>query len=159
MSARLPRFAVTSRHDAPLLAILETPTASGAERSGETSLDNHDPSARFQSHALAKAGLETQDVVFWNMWAGYGASVSMSSAPEWAAHCQRLIGVMPRLKAVLVFGNPAWLAARRLNLDDVGPLIGAPHPSSRGRNSSPDAARLIEQAWERAARIIGHPAG
>ena len=77
----------------------------------------------------------------------------MKSAPMWAEHIQRLVAILTQLRVVLIFGGRSWAVAQRLNLDDVGPLIGAPHPSQLGRNA-PDASERIRDAWRRAARIV-----
>jgi hypothetical protein len=145
---RLPAFSTIARHTAPILAILDTPGNSGAERSGFCSHENEDPTARRTKRIIEKIGIQPCDIVFWNFFAAYKARHTQRSV--WALHMSELIGILPNLKVAIVFGDHAWRGMRDVELPPTVILIGAPHPSNRSCNANPDAERAIFRAWERA---------
>jgi len=97
---------------------------------------------------LESAGLRRTDIIPWNFYAAYDAP--LTDRNMWADELERLIGMLDNLKAVIAFGDKAWLGMRNVHLPPLVQLIGAPHPSNRSCNSSPNAEAQIEEAWRRA---------
>lgn len=150
-----PRFAKEAACTAPFLAVLETPGKSGAEKSGECSLDNKDPTAKRTREIIEAVRIPREQIVFWNFYAAYKqCERSKKNRKLWAGELERLIEVMPKLKAIVVFGNDAWHGMRDVNLRKGIALIGAPHPSNRAINNNCEAKEEIRRAWKRAKALL-----
>jgi hypothetical protein len=148
-----PSFAEEARHIAPILAILETPGNSGAQRSQVCSLDNNDPTARRTAKIIESVGLSRKQIVFWNFFAAYERG--QKDRAMWAEQLCRLIPLLPKLRTLITFGDEAWRGLRDVDLSAGIFLIGAPHPSNRSCNSNSNAEQAILRAWERAKANIG----
>jgi hypothetical protein len=147
-----PRFAEEAVHTAPILAVLQNPGNSGAERTLACSLNNPDPTARRQKRIIGDVGLRREQIVFWNFFAAFGSmgAIGIAKRSMWASELERLIRDMKSLRAVIVFGDEAWRGMREVEIPRDVLLIGAPHPSNRSCNSNPDAENQIRKAWARA---------
>lgn len=145
---RFPRFASEARAMAPILVVLQNPANSGAAKTGECSLDNPDPTARRMLRTMKAAGVKRTDIIPWNFYAAYDAAFSERTL--WASELSHLVQLLQRLRAVIAFGDRAWLGMRDVPLPAHVQLIGAPHPSNRSCNTNPQAETLIEEAWRRA---------
>src|SRR5262249_43767178 len=101
-----PKFHAKASHCAPFLAILQDPDRSGAVKSGVCCcVTNKDPTAQRQKEIiLDKVRLRGEQIVCWNFHASY----EPTSRVDWAGERQRLVDIMPQLKAVLAFGGLAW---------------------------------------------------
>ena len=153
-----PNFAQEAVHTAEILALLESPSKSGAEVSGECSIDNPDQTARRQLRLVNQAGISRERIVFWNFYASYNPNAKDDSF--WAAQTEALTEILPNLRVVIVFGNKAWKGMRDVWLPLEVALIGAPHPANRSCNSSnPLAEPLVLRAWFRARSLLDRQKG
>ena len=68
-----PEFAKEAVHTAPILALLQDPGNSGAEKTEVCSIHtNKDATSRNQKEAIKEAGIDTKEIVFWNFFASVG---------------------------------------------------------------------------------------
>jgi len=152
-----PEFAKEAVHTAQILALLQDPGNSGAENTGVCSIhENDDATSRNQKEAIKEAGIDTNDIVFWNFFASFdiGKDFGIKSQERWAEEVEKLIGCMPKLEVVLICGEKAWKGMRFVKLDKNIALIAAPHPSSRGLAQS-GARKKLYKAWKRAKEMAG----
>ena len=154
-NAEFPKFAEEAVHKAPILALLQDPGNSDAERTKVCSIGNEDTTSTNQREVIEKVGINRNKIVFWNFFASFdiGKNFGIESQEEWAKETEKLIGCMPKLEVVLVCGEKAWKGMRFVKLDKNIALIAAPHPSGRGL-SQPRAKVRLENAWEQARDII-----
>ena len=155
-NAEFPKFAKDAVHTAPILALLQDPGKSGAEKQEKIcSIENEDQTSRNQEKAIMSAGIETKDIVFWNFYASFdiGKNFRIKSQKKWAKEIVKLIGLMPNLKVVLVCGKEAQKGMRFVELDKDITLIESPHPSWRGQ-WRPGAKDELKNAWKRASDTI-----
>ena len=153
---KIPEFAEEAVHTAQILALLQDPGNSGAEKTEVCSIhENDDATSRNQKEAIKEAGIDTKDIVFWNFFASFdiGKNFGIESQKTWAKEVEELIRRMPKLKVVLVCGEKAWKGMRFVKLDKNIALIAAPHPSSRGLLQS-GAREKLEKAWKRAKEML-----
>jgi hypothetical protein len=152
-----PRFHSEADHRAPFLALLQDPGKSGAEKTGVCCpLTNNDGTSRRQRRIIfGIIKLEPKHIVFWNFYAAYEDKKHPRCAKvDWAVEIERLIAMMPNLKAVLAFGGPAWRGMRDVCLPRGVALLGAPHPGDRGVLPDPKLAEAkIERAWRMAKEL------
>ena len=109
-NAKFPGFAKDAVHSAQVLAILQDPGNSGAEKTKVCSIDeNKDATSRNQKRAIDSAGIDTNNIVFWNFYASFdiGKNFRIKSQKKWAKEIVKLIGLMPNLKVVLACGKEA----------------------------------------------------
>ena len=155
-NAEFPKFAKDAVHTAPVLALLQDPGNSGAEVRRVCSIENPDQTSRNQKKAIENAGIDTNNIVFWNFYASFdiGKNFGIKSQVTWAKETEKLIDIMREdLRVVVVCGEKAWKGMRFVKLDKNIALIAAPHPSGRGL-SQPRAKDRLENAWKRARDII-----
>ena len=145
---RFPKFAQEAVHTAPILAVLDTPGPGAVER---CSLDNRDGTSRRQRRVMSEVGVERERVIFWNFFAAYDGE---RDRRFWAGELERLINLLPNIRAVMVFGDDAWRGMRDVELPNGVTLIGAPHPSDQSCNPNPEAEPAIKCAWQRAKRHL-----
>ena len=152
-SLEFPEFAKEAVHIAPFFVVLEIPDKSGAERSRKVSLDNDDPTARRMLRIDTSVGIEREQIVLWNFYAAYKSE--KKNRKFWAGELQRLIEVMPKLKAIIAFGDDAWRGMRDVDLRNGITLMGARHPSNRGcKPNVEEAERELTQVWRRAKALL-----
>lgn len=157
---KVPKFAPEALHTAPILALLERPDNSGAARSLVVQVDNVDPTARRTLMMINRAGLRSNQYVLWNFYASFNPDATKEGRRFWAREAELLIGELPNLQVVLVFGIDPWIGMRDVELPKGIAMIGAPHPSNRGVNSDKLASeRKIERAWARAKQLIDSSEG
>ena len=152
-----PKFAEEAVYTAPILALLQDPGNSGAEKTEVCSIhENDDATSRNQKDAIKEAGIDTKDIVFWNFFASFdiGKNFGIESQERWAKEVEKLIDIMEDLQAIVVCGEKAWKGMRFVKLDKNIALIAAPHPSSRGLAQS-GAREKLEEAWKRAKEMAG----
>ena len=148
-----PRFADEAVHTAPVLAVLQNPGNSGAEKSGVCSLNNDDPTAKRTDRLMSEAGIIREQVIFWNFNAAYGKPYR--NREFWVSEMGVLVSLLPNLRVLIAFGNEAWQGIRDVRLPARVRLIGAPHPSNRSCNSKPRAEGLIADTWQRTKLLLG----
>jgi hypothetical protein len=147
-----PQFADEAVHTAPFLAVLEIPDNSGAERSRKCSLDNDDPTAKLTLRIVTKVGIKREQIVFWNFYAAYK---SERNRKFWARELEGLIKEMPKLRAIVAFGDEAWRGMRDVDLRKGIALLGARHPSNRGCNpDTEEAEQELTRVWSRAKALL-----
>ena len=83
-NAEFPEFAKDAVHTAPVLVLLQDPGKSGAEDSRVCSIDNNDQTSRNQKKAIKNAGIDTNNIVFWNFFASFdiGKNFGIESQEE-----------------------------------------------------------------------------
>ena len=155
--AKFPKFAKDAVYSAQILALLQDPGNSDAERTKVCSIDeNFDATSRNQKRAIDSAGIDTNNIVFWNFYASFdiGKNFGIKSQVTWAKETEKLIDIMREdLRVVVVCGEKAWKGMRFVKLDKNIALIAAPHPSGRGL-SQPKAEKRLKDAWKQARDII-----
>lgn len=141
--------------EADILFLFEKPgpkTSVEGGGSGFISRNNDDPTAEATFRFMTEAGLPRRRTVTWNLVPGWNGTrrlggeelrVGMQSLRE-------LIGLLPRLKAMVLVGRKAqrarpWLGSLGLR------VVESPHPSPLVRASQPEAWRAIPAAWAQAA--------
>jgi hypothetical protein len=155
--------------DAPVLAILRDPgpMAGGTRGSGFLSVENDDQTAERQCAFFAGAGLDAADVLPWNAHPWYiNAAPTRSQLLAGLDPLRRLIGLMPRLRVVLLLGKDAQ-AAWRLFVSEHGGFVAERglealatfHPSRQALQHPDPAERLrredaIRSALARAAALV-----
>ena len=150
-NAEFPEFAKDAVHTAPVLVLLQDPGKSGAEDSRVCSIENNDQTSRNQEKAITSAGINTNDIVFWNFYAPFGMDKKfpIESQEKWTKEIVKLIGLMPNLKVVLACGNIAQKGMKSVKLENNIKLIPAPHPSYYGLLRSGTKEKL-KIAWKQA---------
>ncbi len=154
--AKFPKFAKDAVYSAQILALLQDPGNSDAERTKVCSIaENKDATSRNQERAIKSAGIDTNNIVFWNFYASFdiGKNFRIKSQKKWAKEIVKLIGLMPNLKVVLVCGKEAQKGMRFVELDKDITSIESPHPSWRGQ-WRPGAKDELKNAWKQARDII-----
>ena len=154
-NAEFPNFAKDAVHTAPILALLRDPGNSGAEDSQVCSIENNDQTSRNQKKAIMNAGINTNDIVFWNFYAPFGIdkNFKIKSQEKWAEEIVKLIGLMPNLKVVLACGKDAQKGMKFVELDKDITLIESPHPSYLSF-LHPGNEDKLKIAWKQALDII-----
>ncbi len=155
---RIPMFAPEARHTVPMLALLQDPGCSGAEKSGMASLDNKDPTSRNQKQALDKAKVDRRDVLFWNYYAAYDINkFNNQDIYEWEPHFLKLVNLLKNLKVIIVCGRQAERAVKKVAsrhcFIENDRLLYVPHPAARGL-ILPGKRAEFEAGWCEAKRIV-----
>jgi uracil-DNA glycosylase len=158
----VPRFDPDSGGvDARVLLLLETPSRAGTFGSGLISIDNDDTAAANLWRAHADTGLPRTWSLVWNAVPWYVGSAERIR-PVLPAEIRRaapwlrdVVGLLPRLRALIVLGRAAQRALPGLRglLDRRQILVlEAPHPSQRVYNAPGQRAReRIHAAFRTAA--------
>lgn len=152
---RVPDFDPTEAGTrAPILILAEAPgPRATVERggSGFVSPDNDDASAETMWRLFAEIGLDrATEVVTWNIvpsYLGDDSAIRAATTSDLEAArpaIQRLIGLLPDVRVVLLLGRKAQHGWSKLGIDL--PVVSAPHPSPRNLNSRPDARGKLREA-------------
>jgi hypothetical protein len=135
--------------------------------SGFLSPENDDPTARRFAALLDSAGIPVSEILAWNAYPWYindkprAAELGAGVEP-----LRRLIGLLPRLRVVMLHGGSArdsWrrLARRHPGLAGSLEVIATYHTSSQAFIGPPEvrAARMaaLAEAFARTARILQKP--
>jgi len=128
--------------NARVLFLLEAPGAK-AVASGFISRNNPDPSARMMCTSLTEAGLLRTDTILWNdvPWYVGGDSriraVIDSDLKSALPYFAELVGLLPRLKAVVLVGQKAQKIKTEIARLSNATVFASPHPSQRVMNRWP----------------------
>lgn len=148
--------------EARILLLFENPgrRADAAHGSGFISADNDDPSAQNMWGFFREAGIDRRrDIVAWNIVPWYLGDdrtigeVRAHDIAEARPALLELLGLLPHLRVVILFGRKAqagWLRARP-TLD--APVLEAPHPSGRWLNGHPQDRTVIVARLREARRL------
>ena len=154
----VPKFCEYASHKAKILALLQDPGNSGAEK-GEKECsvwNNDDPTSRRQLKYLKKYKLDDKrdEILFWNFYGSFGIK-KFTSGPQkiWLTHTENLINQCPNLKVIIVFGEHAWKGMFFYENTRHIHLIPSPHPSPLGMNQFKAEDRL-DAAWKLAKELI-----
>ena len=153
---KIPLFDKLSTHQAKILAVLQDPGNSGAEKSGTCSIDNDDPTAFKQKEILENLNIDRKDVLFWNFYASYGLRLNKLKVEQkkfWANKLNDLVNLMPNLIIIVSLGNYSWEGFKYFPNDKVLRILFAPHPSKRSMNLPGNEERLIS-TWKRVKENI-----
>jgi uracil-DNA glycosylase len=123
--------------EASVLFVLKRPGEKAVE-SGFLSLENHDRTARNFLALMAEAGIPYSEITFWNIIPWYGprkARLSSAELSEGMAWLNRLLTLLPRLRALVLVGRDAQAAAGRVKLPPSAGLFLCPHPSPSNLNT------------------------
>jgi uracil-DNA glycosylase len=149
--------------DARVLFLFEKPgpmTAYGGKRpgSGFISRNNDDPTAEATFDFMERAGIPRKLTVTWNLiprWNGT-RKITGQELCEGMKCLQELIGLLPRLRAVVMVGKSA--AKARPYLAEKHPglhLSCSAHPSPLVRAKFPDRWKGIPSQWAKVLGCIG----
>ena len=153
---KIPLFDSLSTHKAKILAVLQDPGHSGAEKSGTCSIDNNDPTAFKQKEILIKLKIDRKEVLFWNFYASYGLELNNLKLKQkifWANKLNDLANLMPNLALIISLGNYSWDGFKYFPNDKVTRILFAPHPSRRSMNIQGNEKRLIS-TWQKVKEYI-----
>lgn len=122
--------------DARVLLLLESPGPE-AEENAFVSRENDDPTARCVAVVFDGVGIDRRQMVAWNVVPWPRRSLKVDDLREAAPCTIKLLGLLPKLRAVVLMGNKALRAWA-----EVEPLLGkrrlmvhfAPHPAKKAMN-------------------------
>jgi hypothetical protein len=147
--------------EARLLFLMEKPgpmtsaERDGRQGSGFISRDNDDPTAQAIFTFMREAGIPRRETVLWNLIPGWNGErrVTGQEKKEGVREALRLVRLLPNLKAVVLVGAKAGLAAPLL--EDRGLIIRrSRHPSPIVRGTQRKAWDQIGQTWGAAYRAV-----
>jgi hypothetical protein len=148
--------------EARILLLFENPgrRADATQGSGFISADNDDKSAENMWSFFHEAGIDRRrDVVAWNIVPWYLGDdrkigeVRASDIEEARPALFELLGLLPQLRAVVLFGRKAQAGWRRAKPPVDVPVLEAPHPSGRWLNAHPEDRGVIVAALREARRL------
>jgi uracil-DNA glycosylase len=148
--------------EARILLLFENPgrRADATQGSGFISADNDDKSAENMWGFLREAGIDRRrDIVAWNIVPWYLGDdrkigeVRASDIEDARPALHELLGLLPNLCAVILFGRNAQAGWRRANPPVDVPVLEAPHPSGRWLNAHPEDRAVIVAALADAVRL------
>jgi hypothetical protein len=155
---------------ARLLCVLRDPgpkTNAAQGGSGFLSPENDDATARRFAALLDGAGIPVSQILAWNAYPWYiNRKPTAADLDAGVEPLRQLIGLLPRLRVVMLHGRSAqdgWRRLARRHPDLAGRLEVIPtfHTSSQALIGTPEirAARLaaLAQAFTRAARALQEP--
>lgn len=150
--------------EARILLLFENPgrRADAAQGSGFISADNDDKSAENMWGFFREAGIDRRrDVIAWNIVPWYLGNerqigeVRTGDIEEARPALLELLGLLPDLRVVILFGRKAQAGWRRAHpLVDI-PVLEAPHPSGRWLNAHPEDRAVIVARLREARRLAG----
>lgn len=138
--------------------------ADAAQGSGFISPDNDDKSAENMWHFLREAGIERRcDVVSWNIVPWYLGDerkigdVGARDIEEARPALLELLGLLPDLRVVILFGRKAQAGWRRARPPVDLHMLEAPHPSGRWLNAHPEDRAVIVATLAQARKLALQP--
>jgi uracil-DNA glycosylase len=150
--------------EARILMLFENPgrRADAAQGSGFISPDNDDKSAENMWGFLREAGIDRRrDVVAWNIVPWYLGDdrkigeVRANDIAEARPALLRLLGLLPELRVVILFGRKAQAGWSRARPPSDALVLETPHPSGRWLNSHPEDRAVIVATLREALRLAG----
>jgi uracil-DNA glycosylase family 4 len=144
---------------AKVLFVLEAPGPQ-AIASGFVSCDNPDLSARNMTALLAEAGIERGQIVVWNIVPWYlGDEKKIRPATKrdtdaGMVYLQRLLPILPQLRAVVFVGRHAQRATRDLELPAPLRRFESFHPSPQFIHRHPDNWTSVLEAFRKVAEYL-----
>ena len=142
----------------------EPPKAAGAKgSSGFLSVENNDQTAERMGQFFAGAGIDYRDVIPWNAYPWFiNTNPSTEQLQAGVEPLLRLMGLMPRLRVVLVHGTAAdkgWKLFRREHLDlleERGIVwLSTYHTSRQALQTRDPAERELREAHIRNTCVLG----
>ncbi|WP_175911888.1 uracil-DNA glycosylase [Burkholderia sp. BCC1640] len=143
--------------EADMLFLLEKPgpmTSSTGKRkgSGFISRNNDDPTAEALFQFMVEANIERRRTVLWNVVPGWNGTtkVSVVECREGLQEVKNLVGLLPRLRTVVLVGRKAGKAEefmRSLRFE----VFTSAHPSPKVRSTNRAMWDLIPKQWAAAA--------
>lgn len=117
--------------------------------SGFISRNNDDPTAEATFHFMVAAGIPRHETITWNFipWWNDARAMTRSERSDGRDQINRLLGMLPNLKTVVLVGRTA--AAARPYLESYR-TIESWHPSPLVRASYPERWREIPEVWRKA---------
>jgi uracil-DNA glycosylase len=152
--------------EARILMLFENPgrRADAAQGSGFISPDNDDKSAENMWHFLRDAGIERPcDVVSWNIVPWYLGDerkigdVGARDIEEARPALLELLGLLPDLRVVILFGRKAQAGWRQAKPPVGHHVLEAPHPSGRWLNAHPEDRAVIVATLAQARKLALQP--
>lgn len=144
--------------DALVLFLFEKPGPKtvGSTGSGFISRNNNDSTAEATFKFMQESGIPRELTVTWNVVPRWNGTIKVLSVElrEGVECIKELIGLLPRLRAVVFVGKKADRA--RPYLEDTGlSLFSSAHPSPRVRASWPDRWHAIPTDWAKVKPALG----
>jgi hypothetical protein len=146
---------------AQVLFLFEKPgpmTAEGGKRigSGFISRNNDDATAEATFHFMTQANLPRKMTVTWNVIPWWNKTVTLTGDElrDGVACIESLIGLLPKLRAVVLVGAKAGAAQPYLRTTGLT-LFTSDHPSPRVRASLPERWKAIPSEWARVRVLLG----
>jgi uracil-DNA glycosylase len=150
--------------EAPILLLFENPgrKAHAGQGSGFISADNDDPSANNTWHIFKEAGIDRRrDIVAWNIVPWYLGDdrkigeVQDSDLDDARPALAELLGLLPRLRVVVLLGRKAQKGWDRTAPESPVVVLQTPHTSDRSLNREPGRRAQIIQTLKHARQIAG----
>ena len=142
--------------NAEVLFVLEAPGPKAAS-TGFVSQDNPDKTAANLKTYLEEVGINRKQSLVWNivpLYLGDGTTIRAAASADIQAgsvYLERLLVLLPRLKAMVLLGRKAQSAFKRGGLTTALPLYEAYHPSPRFINLRPDNKEKIVEKLRQVA--------
>jgi hypothetical protein len=142
--------------NARLLLVLQNPGPKAIE-SGFISRDNNDQTAANTFHLLREAAVPRDQTALWNIvpWVPE-RSMTDTDLNDGAAELERVIQLLPHLRAIVFVGLKAQLGAGRVRLPHGLRTFSSYHPGPKVMASYPEYRALIlrefRRAWDTRAR-------
>ena len=142
--------------EAEVLFILEAP-GPRAKESGFVSRDNPDQTAGNLKTYLEEAGVSRKQSLIWNIvpwYLGDGKTIQAAASADIQAgsvYLERLLALLPRLKAVVLVGRKAQSAFKEGGLTTALPLYKPYHPSPVFVHRHPENREKIVEAFRKVA--------
>jgi uracil-DNA glycosylase len=142
--------------DARVLFLGEAPGPK-AVKSGFISRNNPDETAKNSFELHRDAGLARLDVALWNIVPWYvGAKgkirpVSESDLREARVWLTQLLGLLPKIRGVVLVGDKAQRGFGRGILQPNLQVFESPHPSPSNLNTRPESRDRILESWSSVA--------
>ena len=145
--------------DARVLFLGEAPGPK-AVKSGFISRNNPDETAKNSFELHQDAGLARCEVALWNIVPWYvGAEgkirpVSESDLREAGVWLKQLLGLLPKLRGVVLVGDKAQRGFRLDILQSHLQIFESPHPSPSNLNTRPESRGRILESWGNVANWL-----
>lgn len=126
-----------------------------AFKSGFISRNNDDPTAENTFRFMAQAKLPRSETCLWNVIPGWNGErkITASELDAGIESLQRVFGLMPNLKIIVLVGLRAQTIENRLSLPPAK-ILKSFHPSPINYAVSPEKWRSIPQEWAKARRFL-----